>query len=127
MGALGADVQPHFVLSLGDNFYQEGITSTTHHRWNTSYEDIFNHSSLFIPWYPVLGNHDCESKRRIRPHQTYPSHTLRAHVDYGNEYSHLEGIETNDAATMSQINYTVADSNKSKRWKFPWYVAAFLA
>jgi tartrate-resistant acid phosphatase type 5 len=46
------------VLSVGDNFYEDGVQSTSDPQWRTSYEDIYSARSLQIPWYVALGNHD---------------------------------------------------------------------
>jgi predicted MPP superfamily phosphohydrolase len=47
-----------FVLSMGDNFYPDGVISTTDPQWNTSFENIYTSYSLNIPWYTCFGNHD---------------------------------------------------------------------
>jgi acid phosphatase len=49
---------PHFVISLGDNFYRSGVTGLDDPRWATSFEDVYAAPGLQCPWYPVLGNHD---------------------------------------------------------------------
>lgn len=46
------------VLSMGDNFYPDGVISTTDPQWNKSFEDIYSSYFLNIPWYTVFGNHD---------------------------------------------------------------------
>jgi acid phosphatase len=51
---LGAD----FVISTGDNFYPDGVSSVDDPQWQTSFEGIFPEPALQIPWYVVLGNHD---------------------------------------------------------------------
>lgn len=51
---IGAD----FVISTGDNFYDNGVTSVDDSLWFASYENIYAHKSLQIPWYVALGNHD---------------------------------------------------------------------
>lgn len=48
----------NFVLSMGDNFYPDGVISTTDPQWNKSFEDIYTSYSLNIPWYACFGNHD---------------------------------------------------------------------
>jgi hypothetical protein len=47
-----------FVLSMGDNFYPDGVISTTDPQWNKSFEDIYTNYSLNIPWFTAFGNHD---------------------------------------------------------------------
>jgi len=47
-----------FLLALGDNFYDNGVKSDTDPQWESTYKKPFNQSSLQIPWYSILGNHD---------------------------------------------------------------------
>lgn len=47
-----------FILSVGDNFYPNGVTSTDDPRWQISFEQVYNAPSLQVPWYVALGNHD---------------------------------------------------------------------
>ncbi len=47
------------VLTTGDNFYDNGVTSTSDSHWDASFEDVFDGNCLSsIPWYPTIGNHD---------------------------------------------------------------------
>jgi len=50
--------QPSFILSLGDNFYPDGVESSTDEKWDTTFRQIFTGKNLYCPWYSVLGNHD---------------------------------------------------------------------
>ncbi|MFO1519522.1 MAG: metallophosphoesterase [bacterium] len=45
-----------FGLFLGDNFYPAGVSSTEDPYWKTRYRDVY--TSLKIPFYAALGNHD---------------------------------------------------------------------
>ncbi len=47
-----------FIMTLGDNFYPTGVKSTEDSHWKTSFEDVYTASSLQVPWYITLGNHD---------------------------------------------------------------------
>ncbi len=49
---------PSFILSLGDNFYPDGVESSTDEQWETTFRQIFTGKNLYCPWYSVLGNHD---------------------------------------------------------------------
>ena len=52
--ARGAD----FVITTGDNFYEDGVGSVDDEAWRISFREIYTSPSLDIPWYPVIGNHD---------------------------------------------------------------------
>lgn len=47
-----------FVISTGDNFYGEGVASTSDPLWKDVFEDVYTAPPLMCPWYPTLGNHD---------------------------------------------------------------------
>jgi tartrate-resistant acid phosphatase type 5 len=47
-----------FIISVGDNFYDDGVTSVDDPSWKKSFEDVYDAPSLQIPWYVALGNHD---------------------------------------------------------------------
>ncbi len=47
------------VVSVGDNFYEDGVLSVDDPKWRSSFEDIYNGPRLLrTPWYVALGNHD---------------------------------------------------------------------
>jgi tartrate-resistant acid phosphatase type 5 len=54
--AKARDVQ--YVVSVGDNFYEDGVRSVTDPQWRFSFETIYDAPSLQVPWYVALGNHD---------------------------------------------------------------------
>ncbi len=47
-----------FVVGLGDNFYSRGLTHANKWRFKTTYDDVYTHASLQVPWYQIAGNHD---------------------------------------------------------------------
>lgn len=47
-----------FIVSCGDNFHNTGVSSVSDPLWQSNYEDVYNDSSLLVPWYAALGNHD---------------------------------------------------------------------
>jgi len=47
-----------FTLLLGDNFYPDGVTSTSDLQWQTKFEQMYDPVGLDIKFYAVLGNHD---------------------------------------------------------------------
>jgi len=58
MGETARAVDAAFVVSVGDNFYEDGVASTDDPKWKSSFEDVYTAPSLQIPWYVALGNHD---------------------------------------------------------------------
>jgi tartrate-resistant acid phosphatase type 5 len=52
------DVGAKFVVSVGDNFYENGVSSVDDKQWQTSFEKVYSAPSLQIPWQVILGNHD---------------------------------------------------------------------
>jgi tartrate-resistant acid phosphatase type 5 len=58
MAKQAAKVHAAFVISVGDNFYEEGVQKPTDNQFKTSFEDIYKAPSLQIPWYVAIGNHD---------------------------------------------------------------------
>ncbi len=47
-----------FIISTGDNFYNDGVLSLSDDHWERSFEKVYTSPSLDIPWYISLGNHD---------------------------------------------------------------------
>jgi hypothetical protein len=58
MTQIAEERAPTFIISLGDNFYPNGVVSAADEQWHQSFESVYSAPSLQVPWYPVLGNHD---------------------------------------------------------------------
>lgn len=58
MGKTAAAIGSKFVVSVGDNFYENGVTGLDDPYWQTSFERIYKADSLQTPWRVILGNHD---------------------------------------------------------------------
>jgi tartrate-resistant acid phosphatase type 5 len=58
MGESAQELGIPFVISVGDNFYDDGVTSVDDPAWKNSFETVYDALSLQIPWYVALGNHD---------------------------------------------------------------------
>jgi tartrate-resistant acid phosphatase type 5 len=48
----------NFILTCGDNFQIAGVDSVNDPLWFDNYENVYNDTSLNVPWHPALGNHD---------------------------------------------------------------------
>ncbi|CCI43874.1 unnamed protein product [Albugo candida] len=62
MGRLAStmDPAPMFVISTGDQIYNNGIQSPNDPELRTRFEHMYTSPQLQIPWYITIGNHDCE-------------------------------------------------------------------
>lgn len=59
MEKIGAQLKPNSVISLGDNFYNDGIpTDEDSNRFENTWNVVYNGESLQVPWYLIGGNHD---------------------------------------------------------------------
>lgn len=58
MGVACKNAGASFVISVGDNFYERGVTSLDDDHWQRSFETVYDAPSLQVPWYVILGNHD---------------------------------------------------------------------
>ena len=63
-------LKPRFIISVGDNFYEDGVDSVDDPAWQRSFESVYDAPSLRLPWRAALGNHD------------YHGNT-QAQIDYG--------------------------------------------
>ncbi|ESQ34189.1 hypothetical protein EUTSA_v10008145mg [Eutrema salsugineum] len=58
MGRIGEKMDINFVVSTGDNIYDNGMKSIDDPAFQLSFTNIYTSPSLQKPWYIVLGNHD---------------------------------------------------------------------
>jgi tartrate-resistant acid phosphatase type 5 len=47
-----------FAISVGDNFYNDGVKNPADAQWETKFEAMYPVGSMPFPFYAVLGNHD---------------------------------------------------------------------
>ena len=89
MGETAAALKARFVISVGDNFYEDGVASITDPKWKTSFEDVYAAPSLQVPWRAILGNHDYhgDSQAQLDYARTSPRWRMP-----GRWYSYKEAI-----------------------------------
>ncbi|GGD17787.1 metallophosphoesterase [Flavobacterium orientale] len=58
MTKAAATLDSDFVISVGDNFYPNGVQSTQDLQWTASFESIYSSHQLQNDWFVTLGNHD---------------------------------------------------------------------
>jgi len=124
-----------FILSTGDNFYPDGVTSATDPRFETSWRSIYNLPNIDSKqWYISIGNHDHgpdDGREQFQvefgltePRWYYPSLWYDVHYTDGVTKLHLIVIDSeslrlgkNDpAAQLSWLESTLAGSTTDD-WK----------
>lgn len=58
MGIIAAQFNVKFILNVGDNFYANGAQNVSDPIFNIDFINVYTASSLQVPWYTMLGNHD---------------------------------------------------------------------
>jgi acid phosphatase len=58
MGRTAAAIGSRFTISVGDNFYENGVASLDDPHWQRSFEQVYTAPALQTPWKIILGNHD---------------------------------------------------------------------
>lgn len=61
MAKAAKNLNAGFIISVGDNFYEDGVTSVDDPHWQKSFEEVYRDPALQVPWYCILGNHDYHS------------------------------------------------------------------
>ncbi len=143
MGIACDKARAKFVISVGDNFYEDGVISVDDPQWQQSFERVYTADSLQVPWYSILGNHDyhgnCEAQleygkshpRWVMPARYYKqTHRIDAttHADFFyldtspmiHSYQHeakMRNVLTQDVpAQMAWLERSLAAS------KAPWKI-----
>ncbi|KAJ4710156.1 Purple acid phosphatase [Melia azedarach] len=68
MGRIGQKLDIDFVISTGDNFYDNGLTGVNDSAFEKSFTKIYTAKSLQKQWYAVLGNHDYRGNVEAQVH-----------------------------------------------------------
>ena len=96
MGFAMRELDGGFVLAVGDNFYETGVTSVDDPQWRTSFEDVYTDAALQRPWFVALGNHDYKSNPQAEIDYTARSSRWRMPSRYyrvGPEAHGMAGID----------------------------------
>jgi tartrate-resistant acid phosphatase type 5 len=90
------------IVTVGDNFYEDGVTGLDDEHWKLSYEDIYKELTKKYPWYVSLGNHDYRGNvdaqlnyHSINPNWNMPGRYYTFVRDAGKQRVRFVIIDTN--------------------------------
>lgn len=59
MGKWSQQHKAEFIITTGDNFYENGVSSTSDRQWENTWKRVYTHQGISkLQWYVSLGNHD---------------------------------------------------------------------
>lgn len=95
MGESARLLDARFVISVGDNFYDNGVAGVHDPAWKSSFEEVYTAPSLQVPWYVTLGNHDYRGNAQAQLDYSAASHRWRLPARW-----HRFGERTPDGALL---------------------------
>ena len=103
-----ASAPPHFVLTVGDNFYPQGVESVLDPLWNRVFEEVYTGDFWeSLVFFPALGNHDVDGNERAQV--DYSSRSPRWSLP-GNYYTFRRALPSGDT-----VRFLAVDTNLLNR------------
>ena len=96
MGKTAQAIGSRFTVSVGDNFYENGVTALNDPQWQNSFEQIYTAPSLQSPWKVILGNHDYRGNVQAQLDYSKLSHRWQLPARY-----YVETVALPDGARAS--------------------------
>ncbi len=94
MGRTAREIGSLYTVSVGDNFYENGVESVSDPQWQNSFEDVYTEAALQTPWKIILGNHDYRGNVQAQLDYTKQSQRWRLPARYYMEIAALPGGAT---------------------------------
>jgi tartrate-resistant acid phosphatase type 5 len=137
MGVAAQAVSAQFVISVGDNFYENGVASVDDPHWQSSFEKVYTAPALQVPWWIILGNHDyhgnCDAQieyHKVNPHWNMPARyfTRTEKIDAAHAVDFFY-LDTTPMAMASDDKKVSADELKKQLLdrQMAWFEAALAA
>jgi tartrate-resistant acid phosphatase type 5 len=96
-------MRANFVVSVGDNFYEEGVRTTHDAQFTTSFERVYADPALQVPWYVALGNHDYQGDPQAQVDYTQVSQRWHMPARY---FSVVQRIDDSTTVELFLIDTT---------------------
>ncbi len=129
MAVAAQKLNTKFIISVGDNFYEDGVKSVDDPQWQSSFEKVYAAPSLQVPWQVILGNHDyhgnCEAQiaySKISSRWNMPAryYTRTEMIDAKNtvEFFYLDTtpMKPGDDLVVSLFHLHSQDTSKQIAW-----------
>ena len=113
MGRVAESIDAAVVVSVGDNFYPNGVESVRDPQWQSSFENIYTAHSLHIPWIVATGNHDYHGS--VQAQIDYSSVSRRWHMP--GRYFDTTLVEEHDGDTVSVLLLVIDTSPFQVRYR----------
>ena len=122
MGRAANETGSKFVISVGDNFYEDGVASVDDPQWQSSFENVYTAKSLQVPWHVVLGNHDYHLNSDAQIAYSKVSKRWNMPARY---FTRTEQIDASTAVDFFFLDTmpmaTFDDDESAYRDKVPWH------
>ena len=105
-----------FVITAGDNFYENGVSGVDDPAWAESYRDVYTSPCLDVPWHPVLGNHDYLGNTSVQIE--YSDRDSRWTMP-GRHYSFHRKIGTEEVLFIFLDTSPFVGKYRFMRWRYP--------
>ena len=116
MGRAAAADHCQFVVSLGDNFYSDGVPSVEARQWTTSFEEVYTAPSLQVPWYAALGNHDYHTNAEAEVQYTLFSPRWKMPARYYTVTRRIDDATTVEFFIIDSTPYVERGSAKAAKY-----------
>ncbi|WP_298225699.1 tartrate-resistant acid phosphatase type 5 family protein [Acidocella sp.] len=94
MARTAREIGSAYTVSVGDNFYENGVESVSDPQWQSSFENVYTEPSLQTPWKVILGNHDYRGNVQAQLDYTRHSPRWQLPARYYTEITALPGGAT---------------------------------
>lgn len=115
MNSISAIINSDFIVSLGDNFYSNGVTSVTDSRFDSTWGNVYiynNQTNLMVPWNIIAGEHDYNGN--ITAQLAYSKQSVfwnYPDIFYVEHYKSLDNTVTLDVIMIDTIDLAGSQGN----------------
>ena len=113
MGLTAKAANSRFIISVGDNFYDNGVKSVDDPQWQSSFEQVYQAASLQVPWHAILGNHDYHGNCDAQIEYSRTSKRWHMPARYYIRTEHIDDTTTADFFYLDTTPMALAADDKA--------------